>query len=221
VYLSQLRQFYWELRGLGVELVAAANDTPETNEALRRRYELPFSLLSDENGDVARAYGAFHEDEPQGRSIARVSVFLIEQADAGGRITWEYVGPTARHRVALSRLSEEVQRMQGLSTLTVSVVVPSTWHLEQTIAGFQNPPLGIYTTPDDLNEPGVLVYRDYMRELAMQSHAEVHRLANEGWQLMAVTPESENGAVIGQRHVFQRSGSPETSRSSRPVADQS
>jgi hypothetical protein len=200
-----LRQFYWELRGLGVDLVAAANDTPETNEALRRKYELPFSILSDENAEVARAYGAFHDNEPQDRSIARVSVFLIEQADAGGRIAWEYVGPTARHRVALSRLSEEVQRMMGLETLTVSVVVPSTWHLEQTIAGFQSPPLGLYSTPEDLNEPGVLVYRDYMRELAMLSHAEVHRLSNEGWRLIAVSPESEDGVVIGQRYVFQKS----------------
>jgi hypothetical protein len=198
-----LRQFYWELRGLGIELVAAANDTPETNAALRARYDLPFTILSDEDAAVAKAYGALHEDEPQGRSIARVSVFFIEQAEAGGRIAWEYVGPTARHRVALSRLSEEAQRLQGFRTLTVGVVVPSTWHLERTIAGFQSPPLGIYTTPDDLNEPGVLVYRDYMRELAMLSHAEVNRLANEGWTLVAVTPESEGPAIIGQRYVFQ------------------
>ena len=49
MYLSQLRQSYWELRGLGVELVAAANDTPETNRELRERLDLPFTLLSDQS----------------------------------------------------------------------------------------------------------------------------------------------------------------------------
>ena len=42
-----MRQHYWELRGLGVELVTAANDTPETNAALREQLDLPFTLLSD------------------------------------------------------------------------------------------------------------------------------------------------------------------------------
>jgi hypothetical protein len=199
-----LRQFYWEIRGLGVDLVGAANDAPETNEELRQRLDLPFSLLSDENGDVARLYGALHEDEPRGRSIARVSVFLIRSAESGGTIAWEYVGPTARHRVALSRLSEEIQNMMGMTRQTVSVIVPSPWQVERTIAGFQDPPLGLYRTPEDLNESGVLVYRDYARELAMLSHAEVHRLSSEGWTLTAVSPEAEGEINIGQRYVFQR-----------------
>lgn len=199
-----MRQLYWEIRGLGVDLVGAANDTPETNEDLRQRLDLPFSLLSDENAEVAKLYGAFHENEPGERSIARVSVFLVHAASDGGTIAWEYVGPTARHRVALSRLSEEIQTMMGLTHQTVTVVVPNSWQIERTIAGFQEPPLGLYRTPEDLNEPGVLVYRDYYRELAMLSHAEVHRLANEGWTLVAVTPETEGDLTIGQRYVFQR-----------------
>jgi hypothetical protein len=202
-----LRQLYWEIRGLGVNLVGAANDTPETNEELRQRLDLPFTLLSDENADVAKLYGAFHENEPRDRSIALVSVFLIQTADAGGTIAWEYVGPTARHRVALSRLSEEIQTMMGLKQQTVSVIVPSPWQVERTIAGFQEPPLGLYRTPEDLNEPGVLVYRDYVRELAMLSHAEVHRLSNEGWTLSAISPEMEGEIAVGQRYVFQRTRS--------------
>lgn len=185
--------------------MGVANDTPETNESLRQRLDLPFTLLSDPEAEVAKTYGAFHDNEPQGRNIARVAVFLIDAAESGGKIAWEYVGPTARHRVALSRLSEEVQNMMGMTSQVVSVIVPSSWHLEQTIAGFQDPPLGLYRTPDDLNEPGVLVYRDYQRELGMLSHAEVHRLANEGWSLISVSPESEGTNAIGQRYVFHRS----------------
>lgn len=204
MYLSQLRQFYWEARGLGVDIVGAANDTPETNKDLRSRWDLPFPILSDEDAAVARAYGAFHDNEPQGRSIARVSVFLIGKADDGARVLWEYVGPTSRHRVTPSRLSEEIQTALGRTRQLVSVLVPSPAHVERTIRAFQEPPLGLYTTPDDLNEPGVLVYRDYTRELAMQSHAEVQRLTEEGWRLAAVSPEFEGDQAVGHRYVFDR-----------------
>jgi hypothetical protein len=203
-----LRQHYWELRGLGIDLVAAANDTPETNRDLRERFDLPFSILSDENAEVAKAYGAFHENEPQGRSIARVSMYLIHSAEQGGTIGWEYVGPTSRHRLAPSRLIEEVQTFLGMQHQVVSVIVPSAWHVEQTIAGFQNPPIGFYRTPAEV-QPGVMVYRDYTRELAMQSHGEVHRLASGGWRLVTVTPEMEGSTAIGQRYVFERKVSPQ------------
>jgi hypothetical protein len=200
-----LRQFYWELRGLGVDLVVAANDTPQINKALRERLDLPFTLLSDEDAHVARAYGAFHENEPRGRSIARYAVYLIADAKAGGLILWEYVAPTNRHRVALSRLSEEVQIAQGRTRLVVSVVVPSGWQVEQTITTLQEPPLGLYRTPpaDELHRPGVLTERDYLRELAMQSHAEVQRLTEQGWTLVAVSPEYDGAVATGQRYVFQ------------------
>ena len=204
MYLSQLRQFYWEARGLGVELVGAANDTPETNKDLRERLDLPFMLLSDPGAEVAKTYGTYHVNEPRGRDISYVSVFLIDSADNGGTILWEQVANTARHRVAMSRLSEEIQRATGREQMVVNVVVPTAWDIERTIAGFQDPPLGLYRTPEDLHEPGVSVYREYTQQLAMLSHGEVARLAEEGWRLAAVTPEYEGHIVTGHRYVFER-----------------
>ena len=198
-----MRQFYWEARGLGVELVGAANDTPETNRELRERLDLPFTLLSDEGAEVAKSYGTYHVDEPRGRDISYVSVFLVETADDGGRVLWEHVASTARHRVAMSRLSEEIQRGTGRREMVVSVVVPSPWDIERRIAAFQDPPVGLYRTPETL-ESGVAVYREYSQQLAMQNHAEVARLAEEGWRLVAVTPEHEGEIVVGQRYVFVR-----------------
>jgi alkyl hydroperoxide reductase subunit AhpC len=205
VYLSQLRQFYWEARGLGVELVGAANDTPETNKELRERLDLPFMLLSDPGAEVAKLYGTYHVNEPRGRDISYVSVFLIDSAANGGTILWEHVANTARHRVAMSRLSEEIQRGTGRKQMVVNVVVPTAWEVERAIAAFQDPPLGYYRTPEDLHEPGVGVYREYTQQLAMLSHGEVARLAEEGWRLAAVTPEHEGSIVTGHRYVFERS----------------
>lgn len=200
-----MRQSYWEIRALGVDLVAAANNTPEENRTLRERYDLPFSILSDIDAEVARAYHAFHENEPMGRNLALVSMFLISRAEDGGKVLWEYVGPSSRYRLAPSRILEELQRALGRTRLHVDVVVPSTWQLERTIAGFQDPPMGFYRTPQEIGERYVLTYRDYTRELAMQAHAEVHRLTEEGWRLAAVSPEYEGAVVIGQRYSFDRS----------------
>ena len=202
--MSQLRQHYWEIRGLGVELAAAANDTPETNARLRDELDLPFTLLSDPEAEVATVYSAFHEREPRGRRIARVSMFLIGSAEQENRILWEYDGPTSRHRVAPSRLSEEIQRALGRRELLVSVVVPSNWQVERRIAALQSPPLGLYRTPDELARRNVPTQRDYIRELAMQSNAEIQRLTEAGWMLVSVSPEYEGSLAIGQRYVFHR-----------------
>jgi hypothetical protein len=199
-----LRQSYWEIRALGVDLVAAANDTPETNKQLRERYDLPFSILSDEGAGVARLYGSYHENEPRQRDISLVSLFLIDRAEAGGKVLWEYVGPSSRYRLAPSRIMQELQTALGRTRQIVSVVVPSQWQVERTIAAFQDPPLGIYRTPDWIDDRAVITYRDYTRELAMQSHAEVHRLTEAGWTLVSVSPEHEGEVVIGQRWVFTR-----------------
>jgi hypothetical protein len=196
-----LRQLYWDIRGLGVELVAAANDTPETNEDLRQTLDLPFTILADEGAEIARAYRAFHENEPRGRSIALISFFLIGQ---DGTIGWEYVGPTSRHRVTPSRLLEEIQRFQGRERLVTQVVVPSPWRVEQTIAAFHDPPLGLYRTPAEITERMALTWRDYARELAMQANAEVHRFIEEGWTVASVTPEFEGTVSVGQRWVLTR-----------------
>lgn len=184
--------------------MTAANDTPETNAALREQLDLPFTLLSDPEAEVARAYGAFHENEHRGRKIARVAMFLIGSAAQEQRILWEYVGPTSRHRPAPSRLSEEVQRALGRRELLVSVVVPSTWQLEQSIAALHQPPLGYARTPAPPPAHVVLLQRDYLRELAMQSEAEVQRLTEEGWTLAAVSPEYAGAQATGQRYVFRR-----------------
>lgn len=58
----------------------------------------------------------------------------------------------------------------------------------------------------------MLTYRDYTRELAMQRNAEIQRLSEAGWTLLAVSPEMEGAVATGQRYVFTftREPSPST-----------
>ncbi len=173
---------YWEVRGLGADIVALVNDTPETNAELRERLDLPFSLLSDPDAGISRLYNAFHNNEPKGRSIARIGVFLIDSGEHGGVIRWEYVSPTHHHRVPPSRLSQELQTLIGLQRQIVQVVIPS----------------GDETFSDDANEQAL------RSGVTMGSYTELFRLRRDGWKLQAVSPEFRGATFTGQRYVFER-----------------
>jgi len=198
-----LRQHYWEIRSLGVEFVAVANEAPENHAEWRERLDLPFQLLADPDSELARALHVFHENEPNGRLIARPSMFLIDTHANGNTILWEHVSPTSRHRVEPSRIMEELLTALGHRKQVISVIVPSSGELEHRIAALQNPPLGFYTTPPEV-QPGVATQRDFMRQLAMAAHAEVHRLANDGWQLVSVSTAFDGSRPVGERYVFER-----------------
>ena len=198
-----MRQHYWEFRSLGVEFVALANEEPDNHAELRERLDLPFQLLSDTDSELARALHIFHENEPAGRLIARPAMFLIDTHSNGNTILWEHVSPTSRHRVEPSRIMEELLTALGYRRQVVNVIVPSNGELERRIAELQDSPLGFFTTPEDV-QSGVLTQRDFMRQLAMASHAEVHRLAADGWTLEAVSTEFDGARPVGQRYVFAR-----------------
>lgn len=203
-----MRQSYWEIRGLGVEFVAAANDTPEVNKELRERLDLPFMLLSDVDGNVAKAYRAFNDADPGGRAIALTSMFLIDSAENDRIIRFENVGPTARHRVSGPRLVEEIQKMRGEQNLLVSVLVQTEVELVRQITALNDPPVGLYREPPaDQIQRGVMVEREVLGQMVMGQYEEIHRYMREGWTLVAVSPEVVNGTTIGQRYVFEKRGS--------------
>ena len=199
-----MRHTYWEIRGLGVEFIVVANEEPENHKELRERLDLPFMLLSDTSADVARAYGAYHEMEPRERDIARPGLVLIDSAKNGSTVIWDHVGPTTRHRVTPNRIIEELLNALGRKHQVVSVHVPSETELLRVIASYQDPPVGHYHAPDGV-QPGVGVEREFTQQNAMASFSEVHRLAEEGWDLVTVTPEFEGDRSTGHRYVFQRS----------------
>lgn len=52
------RDAFDDLRELDARVVGVSPDDPETHQAFIEEHELPFDLLSDEDGRVAEAYGA-------------------------------------------------------------------------------------------------------------------------------------------------------------------
>ncbi len=198
-----MRHTYWEIRGLGVEFIAVANEEPENHKEIRERLDLPFMLLSDPGAEVARAYNTYHENEPRERDIARPGLFLIDSAANGAKVLWDHVGPTTRHRVTPNRIVEELLNALGRKHQVVSVHVPSETELLRVIGSYQDPPVGHYRTIGGL-QPAVGVEREFTQQNAMAAFSEVHRLAEEGWTLVTVTPEFEGERSTGHRYVFQR-----------------
>jgi glutaredoxin-dependent peroxiredoxin len=60
-------------------------DSAEQNRAMIEKLLLPFSLLSDSEGDVSRRYGVWDEDG----QIARPAIFVL---DHSGLVRYVYVG---------------------------------------------------------------------------------------------------------------------------------
>ena len=79
------RDGYLELRRLGVQVVGISVDKPEVQRAFATKHALPFPLLSDADGQTARAYGSLWSLGPL--RYARRHSFLI---DAQGRIVRIY-----------------------------------------------------------------------------------------------------------------------------------
>jgi hypothetical protein len=71
------------LHALGVEVVAVSVDPPERNEALRRRWHLPFPVVSDPDGDeLLKPLDAWNPHERGGIGWPLVVLFAPDGSEA-------------------------------------------------------------------------------------------------------------------------------------------
>jgi peroxiredoxin Q/BCP len=80
-----LRDGYGELRRQGYEILGVSPDSARKHTKFQEKYQLPFTLLADENHTVADAYGVWGEKKFMGRTYDGIhrTTFLIDEA---GRI---------------------------------------------------------------------------------------------------------------------------------------
>lgn len=93
-----MRESYDRIKDLGAEVLAVSTLSASEAQAAADAAQLPFPVLSDPLHAVIDDYGVLHEDEPEGRVIARPAIFLI---DRGGSIRFAHVGEHSRDRPAL------------------------------------------------------------------------------------------------------------------------
>jgi peroxiredoxin Q/BCP len=107
----QLRQFMNTREDDDFQIIAISADPLEETQAFSKRMELNFPLLSDPDLEVINRYGVYHEDEPDGRKIARPSIFVIDHT---GIIRYHYIGQHYDDRPPFSVLTYVLDRvMEG------------------------------------------------------------------------------------------------------------
>ena len=72
----QIRDLHMEIEGAGLRVAGISPQTPESHRAVREKYKLPFTLLSDVERFVIKMYGV---QGPLGLGVRRAT-FLIDQA---------------------------------------------------------------------------------------------------------------------------------------------
>lgn len=90
--------------GLGVEVVGISADDANSHRSFRAKHDLPFILLSDPAGKVARTFGAW------GVMGMKRAVFLI---DGDGIVRYEKVEALALFRRTREELLEACQAISG------------------------------------------------------------------------------------------------------------
>lgn len=97
------RDDYAVYRENGIIILGVSPDSPRSHAKFKEKYQLPFSLLSDPNKEVIRAYGVWGKKKFMGREYEGVlrTTFLI---DGDGRIVkvFENVKPEGHSAEILS-----------------------------------------------------------------------------------------------------------------------
>lgn len=66
---------------LGVEIVGVSKDSVKRHDKFKSKYDLPFKLISDEEGKICTAYGVWQEKKNYGKAYMGIvrSTFLIDE----------------------------------------------------------------------------------------------------------------------------------------------
>ncbi|MBW4699948.1 MAG: thioredoxin-dependent thiol peroxidase [Aphanocapsa lilacina HA4352-LM1] len=104
-----LRDRYAQLQAAGVAVVGVSTDSVRSHQKFTEKFALPFALLADTEGAIARAYGAWGEKKFMGRTsvgILRHTVVI----DEAGRIAHIY------RKVKPEEHAEQILRDLGIAS---------------------------------------------------------------------------------------------------------
>ena len=80
VEACSFRDEYKQFKKLGIEIFGISRDSSERHAKFRAKYQLPFTLLVDEEGEVCKAYGVLQKKTSFGKTSIGIvrSTFLID-----------------------------------------------------------------------------------------------------------------------------------------------
>lgn len=76
-----LRDNYHRFQAEGYEILGVSPDSPKSHVKFIEKYELPFSLLADEDHSIAESFGAWGEKSMYGKKYMGIlrSTFVIDE----------------------------------------------------------------------------------------------------------------------------------------------
>lgn len=86
-----LRDSYDDLRAKGLQIIGVSEDKADAQKKFQEKYKLPFPLVADSNGLVAKAFGV-----PTVGGFAKRQSFLIKD----GRIAWRDLNASTKNQAA-------------------------------------------------------------------------------------------------------------------------
>lgn len=86
-----LRDSFGGLKARGVQILGVSADTPEAQRKFRDKYKLPFPLIADADGKVAKAFGV-----PSFLGFTKRQSFLVKD----GKIVWRDLGVSPATHIA-------------------------------------------------------------------------------------------------------------------------
>jgi peroxiredoxin len=94
-HLGALRRSYVLFEDAGAVVLPISSEPLARAREGVERDRLPFAVLADESLATIDRYGVRHDDEPEGRAIARPAVFVL---DRDGVVRFAHVGEAPRDR---------------------------------------------------------------------------------------------------------------------------
>lgn len=75
------KEYYEKLKEKNVEIIGISKDSVKSHARFSCKYELPFTLLSDESTEVIQAYGVWQEKKMYGKTYMGIvrTTFIIDE----------------------------------------------------------------------------------------------------------------------------------------------
>jgi len=107
--LCTLRDGFEEFEELGVKVFAISVDSIFSHHAWAEKLGITFPLLSDFNREVIRLYGVIHEKILGLKSIAKRSVFILDQ---NGTVRYRWVSEDPSQLPNMGEIRENLEKLK-------------------------------------------------------------------------------------------------------------
>ncbi len=105
-----IRDSYTLFEGSGIPIYGISGGSAEVHQKFRRKYNLPFNILEDEELEIAKLYGAYSKLNILGLGVKRIT-FLIDER---GKIEGIFGGSEGDDRVRSKKHAAQIAGFWGL-----------------------------------------------------------------------------------------------------------